>query len=441
MTKLLFYRFYILVILFLMPLVFVSNINASPSILLSLDDCLKIVLTHSDELAYARADIDKESEKYKSAKKDLYPSLSSSYAYIKKKPKLTSIENNYTYNISIEQPVYRGGALETAIEISALNIEGAKASLAESKNNLLLSVHRAYYSLLKAQKIEEQANLSVKRLQSHLKDAKAFYDAGLIPKNDLLISEVELAQAIQDQLAAQNATSLAKSQLNIMMKQKVDAELLIVDILDSNKRNIDWDNEIEKALKSRPELAKLKINTEFAEKNIKISTANYLPSVSLSATYQKIGDDPLANYYPLGPSEGQSAQIAASWNFWSWGQKDNEIAAAKMDYVKAKKSYNQISDAVILQTREAYLYIVHAEKNISVALKALLQAEENFRINQARYKAQLSTSTDVLDAQSLLSRANTNYFNTLYEYKIALASLDWATGSLANDSPSLPVSE
>ena len=59
---------------------------------------------------------------------------------------------------------------------------------------------------------------------------------------------------------------------------------------------------------------------------------------------------------------------------------------------------------------------------------AIEQAKENFRINQERFKEQVATTTDVLDAQTLLSHTLTNYFNALYNFKIAKATLYRAMG-------------
>jgi len=64
-----------------------------------------------------------------------------------------------------------------------------------------------------------------------------------------------------------------------------------------------------------------------------------------------------------------------------------------------------------------------AERAIITVEKAIEQAKENFRINQERYKQQVATSTDVLDAQTLLSRTMTNYYSALYAFKIAKATL------------------
>jgi outer membrane protein TolC len=63
-----------------------------------------------------------------------------------------------------------------------------------------------------------------------------------------------------------------------------------------------------------------------------------------------------------------------------------------------------------------------------VAKKAVEQGEENFRMAQERYKEQVGTLTDVLDSQTLLTQAQTDYYNALSNYNVAKAALNKAMG-------------
>ena len=78
--------------------------------------------------------------------------------------------------------------------------------------------------------------------------------------------------------------------------------------------------------------------------------------------------------------------------------------------------------------KKAFLRTQESEKAIITIETAIEQAKENFRINEERYKEQVATSTDVLDAQTLLARTMTNYYSAFYEFKIAKASLYRAMG-------------
>ncbi len=417
------------------------DISTSSQEILTLKECIQETLSKNPRFGSALHDVEEQEQTLESSKKDLYPSLSFQYIFDKQLDNSISfggnslnLDNYYSYAFSVEQPVYRGKSLVTAVEIGELNLMKSESNLTKTRNDIIFAVHEAYFNILKARKFEDEAKQAVLRLESHKKDAKAFYDAGLIPKNDYLVSEVELAQGLQDLLRAKNSAALATTTLSILMKRPAAEYLFLEDITHYEPYYVDWDKEVQKALSNRPEIVEGDIAVQQATKDVVMTKAEYLPSVSVSATYKKQGDNFWADTYPIGSSEVRSAQAFLNWRFWAWGQKRNKTVAAERRIKKAEKSVTQVKDNIIFEIREAHLNLLQAEQNISVTQTAVEQAEENYRLNEARYQAQLATSTEVLDAQTLLTRANVNYYNALYDHKIAIASLNWATGTIGQQT-------
>jgi outer membrane protein TolC len=85
-------------------------------------------------------------------------------------------------------------------------------------------------------------------------------------------------------------------------------------------------------------------------------------------------------------------------------------------------------DAIRLEVKNAFLNLEVSKKNIGTAEESLDQAKENYRITNLRYQQQMTTSTEVLDARTFLSQAETNYYGALYGYMISEAELDRAVG-------------
>ena len=398
----------------------------------SLSECVSIALDTSPRILYSKADIIEKQYSLQSSKKDLYPSLffNYGYQYAPDAYEPFSTKDYYNYSFSVSQPLYRGRSLVTGVELGELDLELSKVSMAQTQNDIILAVHEAYYNLLKTRKFEEVARHSLEERKAHLKDAQAFYAAGLIPKNDMLQSEVQLAGAEIELLRSINLSIMALAQLNTLLRRPVETEIAVEDIFKYEPSDISWEQSFEQAKKYRPELRQSEIAVEQADKNIILTRAPYLPAVSLSANYLKQGDDPLAQDYPIGPSEVKTALATLEWRFWAWGQSKDEMAAARYNMKKAQESQTELLDNIILQVREAYVDTLEAEYNIGVTEKAIEQAEEDFRINQSRYKAQLGTTTDVLDAQTRLTRAKIEYYNALYNYRISLMRLAWSTGTL-----------
>lgn len=396
---------------------------------LTLKDCLVAALKNSSTVATADSVYQEQQAMLRSAKKSLYPALSYQYRYTDQNGS-TLADSTYSSSVVLEQPLYQGGGLFAGVAVNKLKLAETDLGRRKSREDLVLKVHEFYYDLLSSELLKDEADQALKRLQAHHRDAQAFFDAGLIPRNDLLESEVREAQGEQNLLAASNRAAFAASRLNLLLRRPADRQLLVVDCLVKDARPVQWQDILTSAIKNRPELSQRRLFVEETEKQIVMARAESLPMVTLSATYQKTGGDYLLASPFAGPSEEKNAQIVASWKFWTWGQGSDKVTAAKQRHRQSKESEIEMVDAITLEARQAYLNLIEAEKNIAVTKKAIVSAEENYRINEARYQSRLNTSTEVLDAQNLLTAARTNYFVALHKYNLALVSLDWVTGTI-----------
>jgi len=396
---------------------------------MSLEQCIEIVIANNPDLDMARSDQGNREALLQSSKKDLYPTLSAQYSYLHQPDELYTMPDLFTYGVKAEQPLYKGKSLVTAVKQAELSVETSQLVIEQVTNNLVFDVYTRYFALLRALRLEEEARQSVLRLESHRKDAQAFYAAGLIPKNDMLQSEVELAQGEQDLVDAEKATALAKAQLNVLMERPVDAFLSIEESDQYTIQDISWDEVIEKARQNRAEIAQSDKAVQIAKNDIVLKKAPYLPTITLSASYDRVGDQVDAAPVSGFPGEVKTVKAIATWQLWTWLKDRDEVHAAEKNLQKARKAVSKSVNDVTLDARNSFLVLEQAAKRIKVSEKAIEHAKENYRINQAQYQAQLATSTDVLDAQSLLNQAMTNYYDALYGYQLALAAIDKAKGS------------
>jgi len=401
---------------------------------LTLKGCVATVLAKHPGMVAAQAGQEEKRALLWSARKELLPSLSADYTYKRQQEEVAAASrmpyNYYNYGFTVSQPIFRGGALYNAMRIGELDLERARSAMSQARNDLILATHRAYFSLLKQLKLADESRQAVSRLEKHLTDAKNYYEAGLIPKNDLLTSELELAQGRQNLIRAENQARLAATSLNILMRQPADQDVQVADEFTYTPREVAWESLLGMALTTRPELRQAELSTQRADREIQLARAEYYPSISVSATYEKQGDTPGADSsYGYGPNEIKSAQAVATWKLWSWGQSLDRVTAAQRRQIRAKAAADQAQDEVTVQLRESFLSLGETRQNIGVTEKAVTQAEENYRINESRYQAQVATSTDLLDAQTLLVKARTNYWNAVYDYNIASATVDWASGA------------
>jgi outer membrane protein len=429
--------------------------GSSPTVasdVLTLEESIKIALERSLSALSADEEVRAKEFEERSAKAEFYPKLSTSYTYTRLDGdtvndaktttyfynpstgthiprEISALErNNYEWNVTATQPLFTGWRLTISRDLASLGVDIAKIQKETTIQDLVVEVKTAYFGILKAAKLQTVAKQAVEQLEAQLRVSQAFYDEGIIAKNDLLQTEVRMAQARQDLISATNGLELAKSRFNTLLRRGINEEVNIKDILDYSPVRLHLNEALQKAQLNRTEIQEVSLNVVSAEKGVRLSKSSYYPSVSLTGNYQRETDDVLLGSDPGEDADNWTITLQGQWTFWEWGKKRHDVAAARAGLAKARYLLNEIKDNIQLEVKDAYLSLREAEKNIQVAKTAVVQAEENFRMNEERYKQQVATATDVLDAQTLLTQARTNYFNALSEHNIAWARLERAMG-------------
>ena len=270
---------------------------------------------------------------------------------------------------------------------------------------------------------------TVKQVNSQKNVAENMYQVGMSPLNDLLQSQVQLANNKQLLITAQNNLEIAKSQFNTLLRRPVNAPVNIVDILDYTPFAHDLQYCLTLAEENRLELQIADLQVQIAQKDYELSKRNYYPSINLTGTWTRRGTEWDANGGEgISDDKFWDIRATASWDFWEWGRTRYGVKEKLSRLAQSKYNEKEVLDNVQLEVNQAFIRTKEAEKNITTVETAIEQARENLRITEERYKEQVSTTTDVLVAQTLLTDTMTNYYNALYDFKIAKAVLYRATG-------------
>jgi len=336
---------------------------------------------------------------------------------------------NYRWTVGFAQPIFTGFALTTAHELAELGVDTAKLEKEEVREEIILRTKEAYFQHLLAGRFRSVAEDAVKRLRSHLKDAQAMYDAGMIPRNDLLKSEVQLADAEQELVRAGNREELTRSNLNLLLKRGINDDLLLEDILSWTPYAPSLEESLRQGLEKRPEVHVMEVTVEQAGKSVRLARSHYYPGVMLVGEYYRQGDNAEVNGNDFTNTKNALIGLEAKWTFFEWGKTGDDVAQTLYEKEKAEESRNRLRDKVAIEIKQAYLDLQTAMKNMDTAKGAVEQAKENYRITDLQYKEQMTTSTEVLDAQTLLSQAEAHYYGALYGYNVASASLLRAMGA------------
>lgn len=336
----------------------------------------------------------------------------------------TADKDFLSYSLSVQQTLYDFRKNAARYEASRSVLNTRKLDTARIRNLVALDFVTGYFDLLEAEKMVLVAQKEVERLESHYRNAENLYEEGAITKNELLQAQVKISDARQRLLTAGNLRALTASRLNNIIARPLKTDMETADV--SGPLNdisaIELEDAWQTAGRLRPEISIIDetVNALGLEKTARRS--EYFPEI-----FAKGGYDYTENQYQL--HEGNwSLVLGLRINLFNGGGTNAEIL--KIDHTNEKliEQKNRLVDEIRLEVERYLLDAKTAKEKISVTENAVAQADENLRINRIRYEEGVGTATDVLDAVTLLSTAETNYYRAVYDLRKAEAGVIYSTG-------------
>ncbi len=419
-----------------------TNSWAEEKLELNLNQAVKMALRANTRVKEAFYNLKASKAGEKSALFDMFPKIGAEYNYVHLRDEpyvymnmgpipqkmATGYTNTYSWDVYIVQPLFTGFALYSKHKIASLASKIEDLRKQQVKLDVAYEVKEAYFNLLLAEKKLRVREEDVSSLQAHLKDARNFYHQGLIPKNDLLKSEVAYSLSKQNLARAKSDLIVARANLNRILNRNLDLPIEVEDISSIPPLRGNLDSFIKKALVSRPEIKALNKGIREAKYYIKMAKSTFYPSISLFGKYQREGGNVFATTNKFSNEKNLALGINAKWEFFASGKDFEKVRESKYKLMALMEKKKTIEALISLQVKRAYENLMVARANMHTAKASLSQAKENFRITNEGYKVQINTSTDVLDARSYLTQAEMRYYAALYGYHIALAALHRAIG-------------
>lgn len=337
----------------------------------------------------------------------------------------TSQKEFLSYGVTLYQSLFRGGADISLYRATEMNLDITRKNIRRLKNLVALEFINAYLDLLEVEKLLNVSKKEIESLEGHFKDAAALYEEGLITKNEKLEIEVRLSDARQRFLSLKNQRSLYVARLNSLLILPLDRELEVEDIAFEEKTQElipEPEKAWQEAIKDRPEIRIIESEIEATRLQEKAKTGEYYPEVFLQAGY-----DFTENKYQLH-EENWSLILGVHINLFKGGTTSSEINKLRYRQSQLIEEREKLFDEIRLEVKRYIVGLNNSLEKITVTRDAVLQAEENLRINRLRFEEGAGKSTDVLDAIALYSLAETNYYRAGYEFLRAQAGLKYAMG-------------
>ncbi len=343
--------------------------------------------------------------------------------------------NNYNMRISVQQPLFTGFRLEAGTESARMLERSAGLDLEKDRSEFVFAVKSAYWGLARAREFETVVGETIRQVQEHLKDVRAFFEQGLLTKNEVLRTELQLSNAELMAIDAGNAVEIARTSLASLIGLPIGTDIELTTSAESlASRTPDAaiageDSLLATALAGRAEIKSAEFRIRASEAGLKAAKAGWYPQVLLAGNYYYLR--PNARILPaLDKFKGTwDVGIAISFDLWNWGQTRSQAEQAKAQLAQAQDARKLLEDQAVLEVTQSRLALARAGDKIKVAGVALGQAEENLRIVREQFRQGVALNADVLDAEVFLLQAKAVRAQAAIDLALAQARLDKALGN------------
>ena len=397
---------------------------------LSLAQAIEMALSQNTSLKVTQKAEDTAAAARKEAKGNNGASVESSDGLSTSKKSGNPHKAGNSLSISGSLPLYTGGKNQANIKRAELGVETAALTTDRERENVKLDVVQAYYNALEAKKTIDVDQESVDNYEAHYTNVSQLYSAGSKARIDVLRSSVELSNARQTLIKAQNAYEVDIAKLRNLLNIDRSEPLNLTTDFSYDKFDIDMDSCIAYAYRNRKDLLVDQYNLDRAELAVTAAKAGFKPTLSLS-----LGAGQNNNFNPNSTSsQDVSAGITASWNVFDSGVTKAAVQAAEASRDTAKLNLVKDQENIDYALRQAYYNMREAEKRFNSTGDAVNQAEEDYYIAREKYRAGEGLMLDIIDAQLALSQAKLNYISAQYDYARYKAEVENVMGMGLNDS-------
>ncbi|MGE5400239.1 MAG: TolC family protein [Ignavibacteriales bacterium] len=339
------------------------------------------------------------------------------------------ILNNYSLRLSLQQPLFTGLRLLSLRKAASLNNKAAGTDYSKDINETSFRIQSAFWQYYKAQQLLSLLNENLLQNQKHVEDTRNNLQNGLVTQNDVLKLEVQYSNTKLQQIEAQNNLDVARMAFNQATGLPLGAPTeIVVSQIDTTLGSYNFNQIVKEARENRNELRAMQYRLEASNEGLNAARSGWLPSVYLNANYYY--SQPNQRYQPPLNEfrDTWDVGVTLNWDLWNWGYTSSQTSQAEQNKIQAETSLEQLNENIELEVYSNFLTYQRSSEKISVSRQSLVQAKENYRIINDKYNVQLATSTDLIDAQTAVLQAETNYDSALVDYEIAKVRLEKSLG-------------
>jgi TolC family type I secretion outer membrane protein len=364
------------------------------------------------------------------------PSVSWSASWARSSPvqlafindELVQLKNSYRFQLQASQEIFNGFRYVHAPRAGAASVRASEYQLRSTRQQVALDTKRGCYDLIKAQMLADVQRRAVKRSEEQLETSKARYELGSASMSDFLKSKVQLGNDSLQLITDENAVLVARATLNDQLGLPVNRPTEVDAKLEFEPFPLPGTEAMAAAIETHPDVLNATALEEAARHDVGSARSAQYPTVSAFASYSYSTAFFPESFDEITKADNASFGLAFDMTLFSGFSTTSQIRQAKVRRHTAEAELVQARRTVSLAITTAALGVDEARKRYQVSEEQVRSAQEDLNIAQEKYNLGAATILDILNAQVSLSQAETGKVQAVFDYNLAVASLEKAMG-------------
>ena len=327
-------------------------------------------------------------------------------------------QNLTSIDATISWPVFTGGKRMYATRIGNRMVDMAQVGQAETRALLQTELVETYYALQLANKILEVKEQTYQSLQQHYDHALKLEANGLITKAERLFAEVNRQEAKREWEAARNERDVSHRALCSLLDIQKEVDILPISPLFVTE-NLP-DSLYFKSLipSSNYAMNRIRLEESIVENRLRISKSAYFPSIAL------LGKQTLyAHNVPRNLMPRTLIGIGFTWNLFDGLNREADVRVSRLAQETIALEKEKVKNTLDVMVQKLYSQMKEAQDEASTLHTTIAMSEELIRIRRKSFEEGMATSTEVVDAEVMLSNVRIAMLLAHYQFDVSLASL------------------
>ncbi|MFH0739022.1 MAG: TolC family protein [Candidatus Omnitrophota bacterium] len=412
---------------FLIIFMFLSlGLVKAEEITLTLDEALGIAMRDNRDVLLKTGDVKRALAKIAESNAALLPTLNFTASLTDTRGLYSKDLAQTTTQATLKQYIYKGAKTINTIEQSKYKKEVSQALLDKTKLELGLSVYKAFYTLLLSQDLSTLNKGIVDNTQGHLSSIKERYKNGEVSESEVLTIENSLAVVKQASESSVNQAEAAGSLLNNLLYLDKDAKIKPRAEFNYQASDIAYDQAFLKSMQARPEIKQYEAQLKADKKAVQIAKADIRPSIYASWDYYSRSH--ASSSTSRNWNDYNVIGLNFSWPIFDGWATRNKVEQALVDLKETELTKQKVRGDIALELKEAYLFLKDAIAKLQASETDLKVYTDNLSGAREKYSRGIVSLLDMNDANLKYEISAFNRKQAIYDYILAKASFDKATG-------------